>query len=435
MKSELTRINHWKKLLKVDVPAEEIGPHIEEAYQSYQKKVHLEGFRKGKVPLSIVRKRFGKAIEAEVSEDLVQTFFKKAVEEENLALISPGVIKEVSFAVGEPLQFTAEVAVEPEIEVNNYKGLKLEKEIHKIDKEDVQQTLRMLQEQKAEIRPIEGEAKPGYIIEGDVQALNESRIPIVGHKWEDRAIILGEPPLGDQIQDQLLGVNVGEERQFTVMQPEKGPDGKLKEKKQNFLIQVKAIKEKVLPEISDDFAKDIGEFKTVSELEDALQKQLEIQKERDSEDKLRHQLMNEVIRRNDFELPEPMVKNTLDLLWENYSKQSKEKVDEETFRKEHLPQTVWNLKWQLIWKKIAEIENIAITDEELDREIEKAAQSNPKESEKIKAHYRNPRHRSRLKLDFLEDRTIRFIRGNSKIKDVHVKKPKRNRSPFVLPSS
>jgi trigger factor len=433
LKAELTRINHWKKLLKVDVPAEEIGPHIEEAYQSYQKKVHLEGFRKGKVPLSIVRKRFGKAIEAEVSEDLVQTFFKKAVEEENLALISPGVIKEVSFAEGEPLQFTAEVAVEPEIEVNNYKGLKLEKEIHKIDKEDVQQTLRMLQEQKAEIRPVEGEAKPGYIIEGDVQALNESRIPIVGHKWEDRAIILGEPPLGDQIQDQLLGVNVGEERQFTVIQPEKGPDGKLKEKKQNFLILVKAIKEKVLPEISDDFAKDIGEFKTVSELEDALQKQLEIQKERDSEDKLRHQLMNEVIRRNDFELPEPMVKNTLDLLWENYSKQSKEKVDEETFRKEHLPQTVWNLKWQLIWKKIAEIENIAITDEELDREIEKAAQSNPKESEKIKAHYRNPRHRDRLKLDFLEDRTIRFIRENSKIKDVHVKKPKRNHSPFVLP--
>ena len=327
------------------------------------------------------------------------------------------------------------MAVEPEIEVNNYKGLKLEKEIHKIDKEDVQQALRMLQEQKAEIRPIEGEAKPGYIIEGDVQALNESGIPIVGHKWEDRAIILGEPPLGDQIQDQLLGVNVGEERQFMVIQPEKGPDGKLRDKKQNFLIKVKAIKEKVLPEISDDFAKSIGEFKTVDELEEAVQKQLEIQKERDSEDMLRHRLINEVIRRNDFEIPEPMVKNTLDLLWENYSKQSKEKMDEETYRKEHQPQTVWNLKWQLIWKKIAEIENITITDEELDSEIEKGAQSNPKEAEKIRAHYRDSRHRDRLKLDFLEDRTIRFIRENSKIKDVHVKKPKRNHSPFVLPSS
>jgi len=434
LKSEATCINNWKKLLKVDVPAEEIAPHIEEAYHTYQKKIHLEGFRKGKVPLSIIRKRFGKAIQAEVSEDLVQTFFKKAVEAEKLALISPGVIKDVSFAEGEPLQFTAEVAVEPEIEVKNYQGLKLEKEIHKIDKEDVRQALKVLQEQKAEIRPIEGEAKPGSIIEGDIQSLNESRIPIVGHKWEDRAIVLGEPPLGDQVQDQLLGVKVGEERQFKVIQPEKDPNGKLKEKEQFFLIKVKAIKEKVLPEITDDFAKEIGEFKTVDELEEAVQKQLEIQKERDSEDMLRHRLINEVIRRNDFEIPEPMVKNTLDLLWENYSKQSKEKMDEETYRKEHQPQTVWNLKWQLIWKKIAEIENITISDDELDKEIEKGAQSNPKEAEKIKAHYRDSRHRDRLKMDFLESRTIQFIQENSKIKDVNVKKQKRNHSPFILPS-
>jgi trigger factor len=434
LKTEATKINHWKRLLKVEVPVEEVTPHIEKAYRSYQKKIHLEGFRKGKVPLSIVRNRFGKAIQAEVSEDLVQTFFKKAVESENLALISPGVIKDISFSEGEPLQFTAEVAVEPEIEVKNYKGLKLEKEIYKVIREDVEQALQMLQEQKAEIRPVDGAAENGHILEGDIQALNESNIPIVGQKWEDRAIVLGEPPLGDQVQDQLLGVGTGEERRFKVVLPEKEPDGRTREIEQHYSMNVKAVKEKVLPEITDDFAKEIGEFQRVNDLKEALQKQLRLQRNREAENRLNRHLMDEVIKRNDSEIPEPMVENALNLLWENYKKQTKEKTEEETFKQEHKAQTVWNLKWQLIHKKIAEIEEITVTDEDLDAEIEKVVQFKPEEAEKMKAYYRDPRNRNRLRSDLLETRTIQRIREHGRIKEIHMKKPKRGNSSFILPS-
>lgn len=432
MKAEATSIHTWKKLLEVEVSTDEITPYIEEAYRSYKKKIHVEGFRKGKVPMSIIRKRFGDAIRAEVSEDLVQTFFRKAVEEKNLSLISPGVIKDVSFGEGKPLKFTAEIAVEPEIEVKNYRGLKFEKEIVKTTSEDVDQAIRILQEQKAEINSVNSEAKTGYLVEGDVQALNENGIPIVGHKWEDRVIVLGEPPLGDQIQDQLLGVREGEDRRFKVIQFENERGVKI-EKEQRYSIHVKAVKEKRLPEITDGFAQSVGEFKTVSDLKDAVHRQLDIQRERESEDMLRRRIMDEVIRRNDFEIPEPMIENALNLLWENYSKQSKEKVDEDAFKSEHKPRTLWNLKWQIIWKKIADMENIAIGDDEIDEEIEKAARAKPGEAEKIRIWYRDPQHRNRLKLDFLESKTIQFIKSNGKVKENIVKKPKRKHSSIVTP--
>ena len=174
MKTVVTETGACKRRLEVEVGAEEVRPYMEEAYRSYQKKLHIEGFRKGRVPLSIVKQRFGEQIRAGVADDLVQTFFRDAIEKESLAVVSPGTVQELSFGEDEPFRFTAEVEVEPEVRVVDYKGFKVEKEVLKVTEEDVKRTLEVLREQKAERKPVEGGAQSGHIVEGDVQALDAS---------------------------------------------------------------------------------------------------------------------------------------------------------------------------------------------------------------------------------------------------------------------
>ncbi len=432
MKTAVTDIGLWKRRVEVEVEPEEVRPYMEEAYRSYQKKVHVEGFRKGRAPLSLVRQRFGERIRAEVSEDLIQTFFQDAIRKEKLAIVSPGTVQEFFFEEDKPLRFTAEVEVEPVVDVTSYKGLKVEKEVVKVTPEDVQRTLDVLREQRAERKPVKGGSEPGHIIEGDVQALDSSGVPIIGQKWENRSFEMGSPPLGDIIQDQLLGVVAGEECRFQIVQPEKGPDGKIKDREDHYSIKVKSIQEKILPELDDSFAKEVGKFQTVSDLEEDICNRLEVQRNQEAERLLRNRVADEIVKRNDFEVPPSMVENALKGLWEDYRKRSdKKEVSEEQFRQENRASVVWNIKWHIIWQKIAEVEEIAVAEEEVDEEIGKLKRAFPKEEKKIQALFKDSREKRRLKENMSEEKVMEFLKEHAKIKEVSLKPPKNTRSSII----
>ena len=433
MKVEVTDLGSWKRKLDIAVPVDDVRPHLENAYQSYQKKVRIEGFRKGKVPLSIIQKRFGKAIEAEVVDQLIQTFFKKAVEEENLDLVAPGTVKDITFEEGKPFQFTAEVEIEPVVEITEYKGLKLEKEIMKVTKEDVAQVISMFREQKAERRPVTEGAQKGHVIEGDVQAVEASGVPIIGQKWEDRVIELGQPPLGDKVEDQFLGAVKDEERRFSIKQPEQDPNGNMQEKEHYYVMKIKSVQEKILPVLNDDFAKEVGEFVSFSEMEDKLKEDLQARREQDAEQVLDRKLIDEIIHKNDFDLPEVMVSNALKMMWEDHQKQHNDEVDEETFRNENRVQTVWNLKWHLLWHRLAEAENIIITDEDIDARIDLIAKANPKEEKKVKTMLKDKKRRDHLKENLLEQKVLQFLKENARIKEVKLK-PSKKKQPVLMTS-
>jgi len=432
LKTVVTEIGSWKRRVEVEVPSQEIHPFIEKAYRSYQKKVHVDGFRKGKVPLSIIQQRFGKAIQAEIVDDLIQRFYKEAIEEERLAVVAPGTIQDVSFEEGKPLRFTAEVEVEPDAHVSGYKGLKVEKEVMKVSDEDVKRAVEVLQEQRAERRSVEGGAEIGHIIEGDIQALSATGVPIIGDKWEDRVFELGSPPLGDVVQDQLLGIVAGEERRFKIVQSERGPDGNVMNREDHYSIKAKSINEKILPRLEDSFAREVGDFKTLAELEEDIRNRLERQRDEEAERMLRNRIADEIVRRNDFEIPPSMIENGLGGLWEEYQKQPEREMDEKQFREENRAGVVWNMKWHLLWKKIAEMEEITMTDEEVDQEIEKIAERSPKKEEKkIRSLFKDTRRRNRLKESMLEDKVFGFLKENARIKEVNIKRPKKTKSTLI----
>jgi len=431
LKTTVTESGSCKKILEVEVPFEDVKPIIEKTFDTYRKKISIDGFRKGKAPQSLIQKQFGDAIQAEAADQAVQSFYKKAIEQEDIHPVAPGTIQDVSFDENKPLIFKAEVEVEPEIKVTNYHGIKVEKEIMKVDAQDIDRTLEALQEQKAKLEPVEGGVEKGNVIEGDIQAIDLSGVPIIGNKWEDRAFELGKAPLGDIIEDQLLGAKVGEEKRFSIEQPaDSNPEGR--PETDHYSIHVKSIKKKILPSLDDAFAKDMGKFDSLDELKEDIKKSLEARRESESEQRLRNRLAEEIIRRNDFELPPSLVETVLNGMWQEYQKRPDPEITEEKFKEENKPRVLWNLKWIRIWMKVAEQESLSVSDEEANAKIDEAVKQSPKQDKKIRSLYKDKRKIERLREDILEEKVINFLKEHAKIKEVVLKKSKKEKSSLIL---
>ena len=439
LKVKVTELESWKKKVDVEVEASDVQPFVEKVINKYRNKANLDGFRKGKAPLSLIQKQFGPAITADAADEVIQAFFTQAVESENLPIVAPGLIKkvsEVSLEQTEPFTFTAEVEVEPDISVSHYKGIKVEKEIDKLSDEDVDQVLSMLQEQRAEFEPIDSEAGLGHIIEGDVQALDVTGIPMIGQKWEDRAFELGKAPLGDQVVDQLSGAKPGEERRFEIKAPNE--DGQPADQPpQLYSMQIKNVKEKRIPELDDAFAQKVGEFETIKALREQVGNNIAAQREEDSDRQVRQRLADEIIHKNDFELPPALIDRALENSWEDYQNQHQHQqhehahATEEEFKTQNRVGVIWRLKWDMIWQKIADIEALEIDEEKIQSEIDRMASASPKEEKKIRALFKEKNRIRHLKEQLLEEETWNFLKEHAKIKEVKVKKNKKKASNII----
>jgi trigger factor len=423
LKSELVTINNWKRELTVEVKAEEMAPFEKKAIQLFQKRVQVDGFRKGRVPMTLIRQRFQKALESDVAEEVAEVFYRKAVEEKKVDPVAPGVLKNIQFKEGVNLSFKAEIEVEPEVSVRDYKGLKVEKETWKIKDEMVEQVIEDLRQRQAEIRTAEGGAKEGYLINGDIQALDPSGVPIIGQKWEKRWIELGKAPLGDQVKGQLDGVTAGEERPLVIMENVPAEKGRLREQERRYSIKVHSVHEKNLPELNDGFAKKAGNFETVQAMRENIRKYSEADRDAYSRRQMIQRIIDEIIRKNDFELPPTLVEYALQRFIEEYSKDNRQNVSEEDLRKRNLPLIAWTLKWRRLWPAIAKAENIEVTEEEVQTEIRKLIRARPNDEKRIQSLYKDPDRREKLKDALWEDKVVAMLIDHAKIKETMLDKP------------
>ncbi|MBN1781445.1 trigger factor [bacterium] len=430
MKIEVKNVEAYKKKLTVEVPAAEVQPYLEKAYIKAQGKIRIDGFRKGKAPMSLIRKRFGKAIEADAADDLVQEFYAQALNQEAISPVAPGRILDVQFEEGQPLAFTAEVEVEPEITVKDYTGIKVEKETVPVTDEDVGVMLNYLQEQHAKKEVVEGGAVKGSLIEGDIQALDATGFPIIGQKWEKRIIELGHPPFDAGVEDQLMGVKPGEERRIRMPVPP-SEQRENQPAEQGYSIHVHQVYEKIIPGLDDAFAKTVGEFETLEQLKQQLSENLKAQREQDAEKAVRHKLSQEIVKRNDYTLPPAQVEHTLENLFEDEQKRAKTPLNKDQFLQQQRPLVIWGIKWDRIWHKITENESITITDEEVDADIERIAEANPEQEKRIRAQFKSEHARNRIRENLLEEKLFDYLKSNAKIKEVTVKPDKKKKSSII----
>lgn len=414
MDAKITRQGNFERVVEVDVPESELTPHFDKAYQKYKKNIKLEGFRKGKVPMGLVKQLYGDAIKGETIDDVVQSVFQEVRIKEGLRPVAPAKLEDVDYSPENGLHFKAVVEVVPEIELKNYTGLSVERETYQVDDKDVEQALEEYRERMATMEPVEGAAAEGHFIVVDFQQVDASGVPIIGKKFDDRLIELSNREQSAEMTQQLVGVKAGETRRVELdSYDEKGN----KQERVYYSADVKEIKSKQLPVLDDELAKDIGGFETLKDLQDDIRTRLVNRSDFNANRGLRNRLIDELLKKNEFELPESMVTNYLDAIVEGARKDTSRPFDEDAIRTEYRPSAVWTLKWQLAKDRLLELESISINDDDKNQMIARLAEQQGVDEKEIKKSLRGKQAQSRFDDDVLEGKTLDFLQERAKVKE------------------
>ncbi len=416
MEVSIAEQGKWEKIVEVTVPYEEMKPKFDEAYVTYRKNIQLEGFRKGKVPVDLIKKVFGAKIEHEVAENSVSDYLETAVKENNVKIFDISKLETVSFERDTGLQFKAVVKIQPEVEVQKYTDLEVEKEIYQVSDDDIKEVVDNLREQQATMTDIDGEAQRGHYVVADVQQTDSTGVPLVGQKYENRYFQLDGTQVEDIFVEQLLGVKPGETRRITL--PAQNPDPESREEQKDyFTLSIKEVKEKNLPEIDDELAKDIGEYETLQQLKDSILENLEKQAEENTKQSLSNRIMDEAVKNNPVELPDYVIENFLDAFIEKMKKDNREKIDEQELREKYRADAIWNLKWIMIKDKISEAENINVDDKEINEYIEDLAKNAGKNATLVRSRYRDANNREQVMHRIQEKKVIDLLLNHAKVTD------------------
>lgn len=406
----------WERIFEVTVPYNEMKPKFDESYQKYKKSIQLEGFRKGKVPLNLIKKVFGLKIEKEVAENSVSDYLEEAAKEKNVKLYDVSKLESLDYDRDNGLRFKAIIKIQPEVALDNYKAIEVEKEIYQVTDDDIQQVMKNLQEQQATMTNIDGEAQRNHYIVADIQKVDSTGVPLVGQKYENRYFQLGGNGADEEFIEQLLGIKPGDTRRITLTAPNPDPQ-KEEDPNEYYSVTVKEVKEKNLPEIDDELAKDIGDYENLGALKEKIQKDLEAQAEENTRLNLSNTVMDEVVKSNPIDLPDYIIDNFLNTFVENIKKDSREKVDEQELRDKYRADAIWNLKWIMIKEKISELENIKVDEKEIIDYIEDLAKKAGKNATLVRSKYRDAKNKEQIKHKIEEQKVVDLLLENAKINE------------------
>ena len=418
MESKVTARGNFERVVEVDVPEQELTPHFEQVYRRYRKGVRLEGFRKGKVPLDLIKKLYGDVIKSEAIDDVVQSVFKEVRQKEDLHPVAPAKLEDVQYDEEKGLQFKAVVEVVPEVKLASYKNLTIERELYQVDEEDVTEALDEMRERMAVMELVDGEALENHFVVADFQQIDSTGVPLLGRKFEDRLIQLTSEDNTSELSDQLVGSRAGETRRVVLQVDEN--EGEPEE--EFYQVLVKEVKAKKLPDLDDELAKDTGKFETLSDLKQDIKENLIKQADAGAKRHGRQLLIDELLKKNALELPESMVANYLDAVVEEARKDSRLTTDEETFRSQYRASAVRTIKWELFKEKLAELEAVSVSDADKDDFIARVSQDRGVDEKAIRKSLKKKDAMRHFEEDILEQKVLDLLESYAKIKDSKVTK-------------
>lgn len=428
MEVNIVNGDKWKRHLEIILAASEIQPQVEQRMRTLQKRAHIDGFRPGKVPLQVLQRIYGNAIRQQTLEEILPDLLKKVCEENKLNLVGPADLNEIKFESDQSLKFRATIEVEPEIKLGQYDGFEIIKTIAEISPEDVEERLQAVRASHGWLESVENGAQPENIITADIQVLDAMGVPLIGQKHEnERFRISTQVQSPEDFSPQLLGIKPGESRNVRFMGA--GPEGQPVER--HYRVEVKDVHEQKLPDLDDDFARDLGKFETLEQLRQAVNDEINYEVERASRDSLRHQIIDEVVKHNPFELPEGYHTAFTNAYLEDLQKKYKT-VDIESLREETKEQTARTLKWRFLRSRIAEVESIFVNDDEIRSYLQNlAAAGNDDPNKLITKIMSDDKERENLR-DIMQDtRVINTLESRIKIVERRVAFKERNQPALI----
>lgn len=416
MKTKITEISEWGRRLEVEVEAEKVDKESEKALKQYQRRLELPGFRKGKVPMRIVESRYGGSIRNEVVGRMLPEFLQEAARAEQLTPVAPPQITEMNDEIGSPLTFTAELDIWPDIQLKHIEGLKVTRALHQVTDEEVDAQLREFQSRQASERSVERPLESGDVLIADLQRLDENGEFVDDEKFEERYFVIGEDNApSPEFEEALLGSVAGEERKVEFSYRDDLPNEELAGKTEHFMVSVREVRERNLPDLDDDFAKDIGEqFATLKDLRSHLETEISGRWEQMSQQRERSELITELIEKNPFELPKSMIENYLKTMKEQSREQKVHDSDtDEELNDQEKEGAVRNLKSYVISEAVRKQYEIEVSDEEFEVYLEERAQRLGIKLDEIKKNARVDDLRRELE----EDRMFSELMKTAEIKE------------------
>src|SRR5438309_6414858 len=414
-----------RRELDLEIPATEVQKAIERVAREFARIARVPGFRPGKAPIPLIRRRFADDIKGEVLQSLVPEQIDKAVKDQKLIPITQPHVDHVEYAEDRPLKFRASFEVLPEFELGAYQGLQVEVERAQVSDSDIEKTIEAMRERAATFVPVEDRA----LESGDYAQLKLVGTPLGGGeplKADNVLCHLGAEETLEAFTQNLIGAKPAEQRRFEVEYPADYPDRKLAGKKFVYNAEVVAVKQKKLPDLNDELAKDGSDAKTLEELRGKVRQDLERELEAHHAAAIRDAVLAKIVAAHDFPVPEALVENQMDVRLERAVRSLAAQgvdpravnVDWVTLRKRQQERAKDDVKAELIIDRIATAESIDVTDEELTHELEHMGGHSGESAEALRARLTKQGTLDRMKAKLRSDKTLDWLAQNAKIKTV-----------------
>ncbi|HKW96397.1 MAG TPA: trigger factor [Bryobacteraceae bacterium] len=402
--------------LDISVPVDTVDAETERVVNSFQKRAKLPGFRPGHAPPNLIRKQFAGDIRQQVLENLVPKFLNKELEKTDLRIVGTPDISDVQFERGQPLKFKAEFEVLPEIELKDYQNLSVAYQDPQITDEDVAKRLEELRDQKADYSNVD----PRPIADGDYAVISiESISGVEGQpvKQNEMMLHIGGEDTVPAFTENLRGLTPGDEKDFDVTYPEDYGQSKLAGRTIRFHAVVKGIRKKELPELNDEFAQDLGDFRTMDELRDALRKSMFAQKQVEAQRAAKDKIVEGLVYLHDFPVPEAFidrqvrnrVEQTLHSLAAEGVDASKIQLDWQKLKSAQRDKALREVKASLLLSKIAEREAIAATRDEVDKEVERIAKQQREPFAAVRLRFEKDGTMGRIASHIQTEKTLNYL--------------------------
>lgn len=416
MEFKVNKIDAVKQEVEFELTYSDLAPHFEKAFQKYQKKAEIPGFRKGKAPVSMIKRMYGDMIEQASLEDVANEVYKNYLDENKVQPLGEAQMVDMDYEAKQIFKFKIKYEVKPDFELADYKGVEVNRTIHNVDEKMIDDEVKYLQSKHVKYEEAPKADGDEFTITMDVQKLDDSGIELIGQGDKDVRFYLNDPQINKEFKEQLEEVAVGEERILNLPAQEEG-------KTEKYKVLCKKVEKVVFPELNEEFFKNIYKdenIKTVEAFREKVKTDLEGIYKNIGDQEIRNNIVNELIKLNDVTVPDALVENILnsyveDVKNQNPKRQLPKEFDEEEYRKQKRVDAILQVKWYLIRDKIIEAEKMEVTDKDIEPVIEADAKKYNLPVDKIKSVYEN---NPDVKYRVLDDKLMNFLIENAKIKDV-----------------
>lgn len=427
MDIKVEQLGPIKKKIDVVIPSEKVAEEVGLIYQKLKKTVKIRGFRPGKVPRDILKRYYSEQVEGEVISKLIQTTYPEALKKVQIVPVSQPVVENGVLEEGKEFFYSASFEVKPEIKLKGHLNLKVEREKLVVTQEDIENRLAMLRESHASLKEVEEDRsiRMGDYILVDIRGNFQGK-PFKGGEIKDHLLEVGPDTYLPGLSRKLIGLSKNSSEEIVLKIPEDYYRKDLAGKEINLKVEIKGLKEKILPGLDDNFARDLGDYQGLEDLKKKLETSVEEEEKQRIESLVKNRIVDQLIENNPFEVPSSMVERQIEfmiadaqrVLLSQGSSLEKLGIPADTMKESYRGEAERHVKCSLLVEVIAKSEGITVGDEEVEEKLKDVARSNNQDVEKVKDFYRRQGLWEGLKIKLLEDKTLAFLLGRATIIEV-----------------